>query len=256
MPNSPSAKGNTTARQASRSLRPPHCLRRIPCARWPTIAPGRAEASWTTADGALDYFESAYTSAATIVDSRNALWGQFSAAFELEQSLASDLLDRFTSVGPPDQSTLVRGAHGSLMLAVRDGGLEEALPQAVATTELVDQVDDPLIRSSFWYGYADSSNALWSSTTSLSRQRKGALWRRTIFVSSLRSLTFSPFVQRPALVFETSPLPSLRSANVERWAEEMNDVFLSSKARALKCRLYISQGLGSGGAGGSRTIHP
>ena len=191
--------------------------------------------------GALDYFESAYTSAATVVDSRNALWGQFSAAFELEQSLASDLLDRFTAVGPPDQSTLVRGAHGSLMLAVRDGGLEKALPQAVATTELVDQVDDPLIRSSFWYGYATAQTLFGQYDFSLKAAQRG-LGEANDFRLQFAKPHLLAAGAAASIGIRDFAAADSAICHVERWAEEMNDVFLSSKARALKCRLYISQG--------------
>ena len=189
---------------------------------------------------ALELFQSAYTSAATIVDSRNALWGQLSAAFELEQSLVSELLDKFTSVGPPDQSTLVRGAHGALMLAVRDGGLAGALPQAVAVTETVDQVDDPLIRSSFWYGYATAQTLFGQFDLALKAAQQGLAEANDF---RLKFATPHLLTTSAAASIGLRDFGAAESAiaHVEKWSDEMNDVFLSGKTRALRCRLHISQ---------------
>jgi ATP/maltotriose-dependent transcriptional regulator MalT len=203
---------------------------------------GQSRSLMDDCHGALDHFQSAYTSATTIVDSRNALWGQFSAAFELEQTLASNLLNKFMSVGPPDQSTLVRSAHGALMLAVRDGGLAEALPQAVPTTEMVDHAHDPLIRSSFWYGYATAQTLFGQFALALRGAQRG-LEETKDFRLKFAAPHFLAISAAASIGLRDFAAAEAAISHVEKWADEMGDIFLSGKTRALKCRLYISQRL-------------
>jgi LuxR family transcriptional regulator, maltose regulon positive regulatory protein len=103
---------------------------------------------------ALEYFRSARETAKAPLDSRNALWGEFLAALELERHDVSDRLEEFSVGSPHDPDTRLRAAAGRLALATRVGNLKPALLEAAAVRDLVAQVSDPTVRSSFWHADA------------------------------------------------------------------------------------------------------
>src|SRR5919198_5057913 len=89
-----------------------------------------------------------------MLESRNALWGEFLAALELERQDVSERLREFSAVSPHDPETRVRTAAGRLVLGTRVGPLRPALFEAAAVRVLVPEVTDPSIRSSFWHAHA------------------------------------------------------------------------------------------------------
>jgi ATP/maltotriose-dependent transcriptional regulator MalT len=189
--------------------------------------------------GALAEFQSASDSATTDIDLRNALWGLFSAAFELEEADASELLDNFVSAAPLDHNTAVRKANATLLLAVRDGWLTKVMPQAAAMVESVDHADNPLTRSSFWYAFATAHTLFGQYETALTAVQRG------LEETEHFNLAFATPHLLGIRAAASIGLRDFRSAestisHVERWADEMNDVFVHGKARALRSRMYLS----------------
>jgi ATP/maltotriose-dependent transcriptional regulator MalT len=202
---------------------------------------GQSRELMDDSQNALKHFKAAYESSATTFDSHNALWGQFVVAFELERANAYELLDNFVSAGPLDHNTTVRKANGSLMLAVRDGGLARAIPQAAAMTETVDQADDPLIRSAFWSGFAAAHALFGQYDIALSAVESGLADTEAFH---LEFATPHLLVGRAMACIGLRRLHEAETAIscIEKWARDMSDVFLCEKARALRCRLLLSQG--------------
>ena len=191
--------------------------------------------------GAVKHFKAARDTAVSELDARNALWGQFVVAFELGQPTASKLLEEFASIGTPDHDAIVRRETGTLMLAVRDGELAEAIPRADAMAEVVEEARDPLIRSSFWYSFASAHSLYGEYAVALNAVDRGLQEATTFHLEFARPHT---------LICRTSASIGLKNhrvaektvTDIERWAREMNDVFIGEKARALRCRLYLCQG--------------
>ncbi len=191
---------------------------------------------------ALAHFKAAQRTALTSSDSQNALWGQFVVALEFEQSQAYELLEQLVRLAPHDPSTLVRDASGALILAVRDGGLGGAVRKGVALKELVDQANDPLVRTVFWYSLATAQSRLGEYQAAL----------RTVEVALQEADDFHlGFVVPHTLVCRATSSIGMRAfrvaetaiSRIEHWARDRNDAFLSEKARALRARLALAQGL-------------
>ncbi|HVM16184.1 MAG TPA: LuxR C-terminal-related transcriptional regulator, partial [Gaiellaceae bacterium] len=94
------------------------------------------------------HFEEARAAAASIIDTRDALWGAFVAAQtadEITRSFAS-FIDWFE---PEDVSDQLLVAHARLSLAMRVGAMEEALDKSGWGARLVDRVGDVSQRTAF-----------------------------------------------------------------------------------------------------------
>jgi ATP/maltotriose-dependent transcriptional regulator MalT len=103
---------------------------------------------------ALFHSRAARMCARTTSDAQNALWSEFNALAELEDDEALERLREFADIAPEDRNTIARFASGRLVIAVRLGGLEEAVADAHPVQGIVSDVPDPAIRSSFWHAYA------------------------------------------------------------------------------------------------------
>jgi ATP/maltotriose-dependent transcriptional regulator MalT len=103
---------------------------------------------------ALSHSRAARMCARTTSDAQNALWSEFNALAELEDDEALERLREFADIAPDDRNTIARFASGRLVIAVRLGGLDEAVVDAHPVQGIVSDVPDPAIRSSFWHAYA------------------------------------------------------------------------------------------------------
>ena len=80
-------------------------------------------------------------------DRREALWGEFVCAIQLESSDCVDALNRLAALGSEDPTDFVRLANGRMVFAMRNGrGIK---PELLSAIHRLPKVDDPLIRSSF-----------------------------------------------------------------------------------------------------------
>ena len=99
--------------------------------------------------GATEYYERALATATVIDERRNVLWGLFNLAAENESDRGLEYLTAFEQAGPQDQTTRLRVAGARLAVAVRRGGVQLPLEEALAARPLLASVPDPVARSGF-----------------------------------------------------------------------------------------------------------
>jgi ATP/maltotriose-dependent transcriptional regulator MalT len=87
---------------------------------------------------------------ASVTDQRSALWVQFLAVSAENRTAATSLLDSFSSLGGLTPSDEVRLAAGRLVVAERFGGVLEVLNTPLPSPATVEQVQDPMIRTSYF----------------------------------------------------------------------------------------------------------
>ena len=134
-------KAETLALEAARGLRDEHFLvRAYSRAGQSAHFEGREEA-------AIDHHCLAHAIAQRKSDQREALWGEFVCAIELEDRDCAEVLSRLESLGSDEVKDAVRVDTGHMLAAIRDGsGFDTNLFSAI---HRLPRVEDPLIRSSF-----------------------------------------------------------------------------------------------------------
>lgn len=192
-------------------------------------------------DRALCHFRKAHEYAKADSDARNALWGQFVVASELEQDEARELLSAFEAVDNPDRDTAVRSACGRLMLAVCDSLTIPTAFELNSMADLVEDASDPLVRSAFWRSIA--------AVLVLKAEYTGALKAvdRALYEADRFHLDF---VRPHTLVSLTAAYIGLKQfrhaqgvlSEIETASRRMNDQYLAANVRILRCRLFLSQG--------------
>jgi LuxR family transcriptional regulator, maltose regulon positive regulatory protein len=102
------------------------------------------------AERALQLHRRAAEMACTDRDYRDAVWGQFITNTELDrQGAAEAALDEFErGTGTPQD--LLRVDQARLSMAIRWGGVEEALSRARQRQYLLDRVSDPLLKTAYF----------------------------------------------------------------------------------------------------------
>jgi LuxR family maltose regulon positive regulatory protein len=120
------------------------------------VVAGRAAHLSFDEQKALKFHGEAEASATTNNELRDALWGQFLSASDLELAEASDLLARFEHLVTDSPEERLRVATGHLTLATQRGGLAEAIPRAAAIIPGLGDTADPMARTSFLNRYADA----------------------------------------------------------------------------------------------------
>jgi LuxR family maltose regulon positive regulatory protein len=88
--------------------------------------------------------------ARTSDDLRNALWGAFLAAAELERGDADLYLDELEKLAKDDLDTRLRIPVGRMISARNRGTLRGIWPLFEATVPLAELANDPMAQSSFW----------------------------------------------------------------------------------------------------------
>jgi ATP/maltotriose-dependent transcriptional regulator MalT len=191
---------------------------------------------------ALEYFRNAHETATSPADARNALWGQFSVSLELERPDVAESLEALARVGPQDRDTRMRVANGELILAIRQGGLTEAIAAALRISDLVDEASDPSVRSSFWHIYAVAL------TLHGNYEEAVAAIRRASQEIDAFNLEFA----RPHILVSGAAanigLQRFRAADqalseVERLASGRRDDYVLTNAKTVRCRLLLQRGM-------------
>ncbi len=193
------------------------------------------------AAGGLHDFRAAYESARSVADARNALWGQFAAAQELESLEALELLDKLESLGSADSDAAARNLCGRVIVAMQHGPAVPAPPELKAARATAEEATDPLIRSGLWRVLAGAF--VLSAEYSLAVEAvEGALRDAEDF--------HLDFARPHALVSNIAANIGLRRFSqarsllheVEQAACEMNDPYLTANADMLRCRLFLNEG--------------
>lgn len=190
---------------------------------------------------ALEHFQLARGTAHSPEDERNALWGEFTASYDSDSANLPALLEQFESAGTLDRNAQVRAACGRLTLALRSGGITEAIKLVSPIQSFVREASDPLIRSSFWRGlggtlavHADYVRGHESIACALREAEESQL----------------PFVIPHALVTRALLHIGLRDyasarhdlREVARAGRAMDDQYLIGNAETLRCRLLLCEG--------------
>ena len=114
-----------------------------------------AQAAYFSDDSdALELAAQASDRSTSIPDQRDALWVQFLAVSAEDKSASTSLLDSFHEIGDLTPSDEVRHAAGRLVVAERFGGILEVLDTPHPLGAIVEQVQDPMIRTSYFAALA------------------------------------------------------------------------------------------------------
>ena len=223
------------ADEAARGLSP-----KAPLASAAYFRAGQSSYLMDDTSRALAYFHSAHETAPTPEDARNALWGRFIASLELERPDVVETLEAFARIRPTDRETRVRITNGQLIIAVRKGGLNEAIAAALPTAGLVDQANDPVVRSSFWHIYAVA--------LTLHGHYRDALKATTRALEEIDA--FNIEFARPHILVSSAAanigLRRFRAADdalkeVETLASGRGDDYVLTNARTVNCRLWLQR---------------
>jgi ATP/maltotriose-dependent transcriptional regulator MalT len=227
----------TLADEAARALAPSE-----PLASAAYYRAGQSSYLMDEPASALEYFRNAHETATTPADARNALWGQFSVSLELERPDVAESLEALARVGPQDRDTRMRVANGELILAIRQGGLTEAIAASLRSSDLVDEASDPSVRSSFWHIYAVAL------TLHGDYEEAVAAIRRASQEIDAFNLEFA----RPHILVSSAAanigLQHFRAADqdlseVERLASRRRDDYVLTNAKTVRCRLLLQRGM-------------
>jgi LuxR family maltose regulon positive regulatory protein len=123
---------------------------------------------------ALELFTAARAQARTPSDVRKALWSRFITLSDLEErAQATETLEELESLPALSQDDHLRTSQGRLQLALRWGGIGQALESISGALELFDFSTDPLVRTGFLqtYGVALSLFAQYSDAREIAERQ-------------------------------------------------------------------------------------
>jgi LuxR family transcriptional regulator, maltose regulon positive regulatory protein len=104
---------------------------------------------------ALELLSEARARATSSTDLRRAAWSRFIALTDIEApELAAEALRELEALPPESVEDTIRLSHGPLHFAVRWGGIRRELERQNHVLALLDQSDDPVVRSGFLQTYA------------------------------------------------------------------------------------------------------
>ena len=209
-----------------------------------SLAHYRAGQSRNLADdteGALVHFKAAQASAKNSADDRNALWGQFIVAFELERDEAFELFEELQSLGSNNRDAEIRTACGKLMLALCEDGSISSASELKPISELAADAGDPLVKCALLRALA--------AVLVLGAEYVPALEivDRALYEADHFHLDF---VRPHMLVSQAAANIGLRRFSdasavlleIEAAARHMNDPYLAANADIQRCRLLLSEG--------------
>jgi ATP/maltotriose-dependent transcriptional regulator MalT len=107
-------------------------------------------------DAFFDLHERAEASASDTHDLREAIWGQFLSASDLERDEAASILERLERLVEDTPEGRLQVATGRLSLAALRGGVDDSLDHARSAEPLLAEAADPLARTSFMNCFADA----------------------------------------------------------------------------------------------------
>ena len=134
-------KAETLASEAIRGLEDDHLLVRA------HTRAGQSAHLENREEEALAHHRHGQSIARHLSDKREALWGEFVCAIELEETDFAEVLTRLEALGSDTATDAVRIANGRMLSAIRSGsGID---PELFSAVHRLPRVDDPLVRSSF-----------------------------------------------------------------------------------------------------------
>lgn len=151
----------------------------------------------------------AVESSTSIPEQRSALWVQFLAVSAEDRTAANSLLDSFHNLGDLSPSDEVRLAAGRLVIAERFGGILDVLSAPRPSPATIEQVQDPMIRTSYFAALARNQ--------SFAARHRQALAAITVAEreATQSNLTFAETQIRMARVIASIGLRSVAAARRE-----------------------------------------
>jgi len=169
-----------------------------------------------------------------------AIWGQFTAAIQLEAEGAAAHIDRLEERGDASADVLMRLACGRLTLASLAGSLTAALSADEKYLHLRTDASDPLVETSFIYRYAYTCVSVGRYTEALEWAQRGDDIARTA------GLPFATAHLTAVRVGAMFGLRHLKRASglldtLEDFAHDLADPFEEANARALRARILLAE---------------
>ncbi|HYZ77992.1 MAG TPA: LuxR C-terminal-related transcriptional regulator [Gaiellaceae bacterium] len=192
---------------------------------------------------ACDYYKRAETVALSPAQTREALWGQFSAAFHLEREESESILHRFQSVAEeqtPDD--LLRVAIGRFRTTcLTNTSLRAVLVEMSATANFVELASNPHAICSFLLVHAQC--AMLTAEYSKALQLAKAAWGAADRYGLKFALPYSSGVESFAL-FGLTRFKDAKATidRLVREAEELGDVLSLVNASVAEARLLLANG--------------
>ena len=191
-------------------------------------------------DAALEFFDRAVGASSDPSLKREARWAAFIAALDYEHPETLTFLDEFNRIREPNVNDAVRVANAELIIAMRRGGITEAVSAQAGATHLVGRASDPMIRTAFWntYGWALALNTRYEGAKrAAARELEDAATYRLSFVEphaelldALASVGMREFTIAGTLLDK-----------VFDFAHQREDLFLLVNASAVLARLHIAR---------------
>jgi LuxR family transcriptional regulator, maltose regulon positive regulatory protein len=170
-----------------------------------------------------------------------ALYGQLSAALDLELDDVDRIREELDQFEPDSPTSMLRLVTGRVIVATRRGGLLEALDPVPSTHALLTMVKDPLVRSSFLhtvsYGlglagrYAEALDLADQALDEASRYRLAFVSRHAYISKAIAELGLRHFGSAQSFLNRAGQI-----------AREVGDAHVECSARAVMLRLYVVRG--------------
>jgi LuxR family transcriptional regulator, maltose regulon positive regulatory protein len=205
------------------------------------VRAGQAAAQTDEMQLAREHFARARETARTGRDEREALLGQLFTTLELESSDLDDLVAEVTALEVEDLDADVRRESALLVVALRTGGLLEAVERAARFWELRSRVKDPFTRAAFTNALAHATNATGRYTSTLDLVRA-----QTAFARALRLDFAVPHTLQAELLALLGLRKLARAATVlaelTKRARNTGDVHFGLNAIVLRARHLLLSG--------------
>ncbi len=191
---------------------------------------------------ALELLSEARARSTTSADLRRALWSRFITLTDLEEPRqAAQALKEFERLAPESVEDKIRLSQGPIHLAVRWGGVRQALDRHRSTLDLLERTADPVVRSGFLQSYGTALNlaARYAEAYALADRQIADARRFGLDWVGTHALEMKALAQIGVRDFKGAQA-SLRTA----WqlAEAADDFHAQINARALLARIPLAQG--------------
>ena len=191
---------------------------------------------------ALELLSEARARSTTPADLRRALWSRFITFSDLEEPRqAAEALKEFERLAPEAVEDKIRLSQGPIHLAVRWGGIRQALDRHRSTLELLERTADPVVRSGFLQSYGTALNlaARYTDAYALADRQIADARRFGLDWVGTHGLEMKALAQIGLRDFQGAQA-ALRTA----WqlAEAADDFHAQVNAQALFARIALAQG--------------
>jgi DNA-binding CsgD family transcriptional regulator len=190
----------------------------------------------------LELLSEARARSTTSADLRRVLWSRFITFTDLEEPRqAAEALQEFERLAPESVEDKIRLSQGPIHLAVRWGGVQQALDRHRSTLELLERTADPVVRSGFLQSYGTALNlaAKYADAYALADRQIADARRFGLDWVGTHGLEMKALAQIGLRDFQGAQA-ALRTA----WqlAEAADDLHAQVNAQALLARIPLAQG--------------